>query len=484
MTPDLLPILSVSKKHLKPSVRTEYRRVAFQRSDCNAVRVSLDVDLTFSGAVGFADEEFCGRGREGSDETFVGVDGTRVGGGGTDGVFKRTRSVKFPYAILEIKTRDETPPGWVEEVLHEIPVLEVRKFSKFLHATMLTRTRAAAAAADKSETRFKEGALKESDYSAPHWWCFDSATGADARDLVSTRGRDFFVSGAVSDGCARLPAGALSTRDHVAVTVRDDSHPHPRGDASPDANGYDSNSNSSGEITSVDSNTTTGGSSSGISGLTRAEVGVLERFFKSNNAQGQGRASLGQGRANTLGHRGSTDTPLRGKTWCFPSTYSFRDTRGNGGETHGKRHVPVKVEPKTFFANERTLLQWLSMSVLLLFASLVRISHPPHTAFLFAHTRLTLSFLSQGAAEPGRDATRGVRREHGVRTPRVWCAGRRHAGCRRRRGNGNVSNCGATKANARHVCRRRRVGPRLRGVHGVRAVDVFMASPADCATRA
>ena len=35
-----------------------------------------------------------------------------------------------------------------------------------------------------------------------------------------------------------------------------------------------------------------------------------------------------------------------------------------------QRHVPVKVEPKTFFANERTLLQWLSMSILLLFLAL------------------------------------------------------------------------------------------------------------------
>ena len=30
----------------------------------------------------------------------------------------------------------------------------------------------------------------------------------------------------------------------------------------------------------------------------------------------------------------------------------------------------VKVEPKTFFANERTLLQWLSMAILLLFLGL------------------------------------------------------------------------------------------------------------------
>ena len=71
-------------KRVAPSVRTEYRRVAFQRSNDNAVRVSLDVDLTFSDA----------RGTRGDER---------------DGRVINSRNVTFPYAILEIKTRDETP---------------------------------------------------------------------------------------------------------------------------------------------------------------------------------------------------------------------------------------------------------------------------------------------------------------------------------------------------------------------------------------
>lgn len=30
------------------------------------------------------------------------------------------------------------------------------------------------------------------------------------------------------------------------------------------------------------------------------------------------------------------------------------------------RYVPVRVEPKTFFANERTFIQWLGAAILLL----------------------------------------------------------------------------------------------------------------------
>jgi uncharacterized membrane protein YidH (DUF202 family) len=40
-----------------------------------------------------------------------------------------------------------------------------------------------------------------------------------------------------------------------------------------------------------------------------------------------------------------------------------------------KRHVPIKIEPKTFFANERTMLQWLNMATLILFTSLALISY-------------------------------------------------------------------------------------------------------------
>lgn len=40
-----------------------------------------------------------------------------------------------------------------------------------------------------------------------------------------------------------------------------------------------------------------------------------------------------------------------------------------------KRAVPIKVEPKTFFANERTMLQWLNMSTLILFTSLALTSY-------------------------------------------------------------------------------------------------------------
>ena len=35
------------------------------------------------------------------------------------------------------------------------------------------------------------------------------------------------------------------------------------------------------------------------------------------------------------------------------------------GTNHKQRKIPIKIEPKVFFANERTFLAWLHMSITL-----------------------------------------------------------------------------------------------------------------------
>jgi uncharacterized membrane protein YidH (DUF202 family) len=77
---------------------------------------------------------------------------------------------------------------------------------------------------------------------------------------------------------------------------------------------------------------------------------------------------------------------------CWPALRAMRGGDGSSGDGGGggglppkadaplltaaaKRHVPIKIEPKTFFANERTMLQWLNMATLILFTSLALISY-------------------------------------------------------------------------------------------------------------
>ena len=95
-------------------------RTAFQRSDSNDVRVSLDVDLRFSDAANADVDPFIP---------------TKVHG--------------FPMAILEVKlARGEdgaSAPDWIDEVLSAGDATEVKKFSKFLHATAVLRAEAGGA---------------------------------------------------------------------------------------------------------------------------------------------------------------------------------------------------------------------------------------------------------------------------------------------------------------------------------------------------
>ena len=86
-----------------------------------------------------------------------------------------------------------------------------------------------------------------------------------------------------------------------------------------------------------------------------------------------------------------------------------------------RRYVPVKVEPKTFFANERTMLQWLSMSILILFMSLALLSLDG------GGYRGTAVIVNRRGVLLARHPRRHPRRHPGIRnetrpSPRVFAA--------------------------------------------------------------
>jgi uncharacterized membrane protein YidH (DUF202 family) len=86
------------------------------------------------------------------------------------------------------------------------------------------------------------------------------------------------------------------------------------------------------------------------------------------------------GDADDMGERTESSSSFKELVRAAVATLKYRRSDGKREQTDAAliradapsrlRHVPVKVEPKTFFANERTLLQWLSMSILLLFLAL------------------------------------------------------------------------------------------------------------------
>jgi len=104
----------IMEKELKAKVRTVYKRTAFQRTDSNAVRISIDTDLSFV------------------DEAVYSANGDYWCQPVPTGGFQSNQIVTFPWAVLEIKLT-EGQPDWIEQLLGSGLIHELHKFSKFAH---------------------------------------------------------------------------------------------------------------------------------------------------------------------------------------------------------------------------------------------------------------------------------------------------------------------------------------------------------------
>ncbi|CCE61540.1 hypothetical protein TPHA_0A04670 [Tetrapisispora phaffii CBS 4417] len=120
------------KKKLRPVVRSFYNRTAFQLPGDARVRISLDTELTM-----VREDNFDGCDRTHNNWRRMDI--------GVDWPFKQVKDkdiCRFPYAVLEVKLQTQLgqePPEWVRELVSSHLVEPVPKFSKFIHgvATLL-----------------------------------------------------------------------------------------------------------------------------------------------------------------------------------------------------------------------------------------------------------------------------------------------------------------------------------------------------------
>lgn len=119
---------SVLKKGYKPVCRSFYNRTAFQLPADARVRISLDTELTM-----VREDNLDGRKRAGDNWRRMDI--------GVDWPFSQLPSedvVRFPYAVLEVKLQTQMgqePPEWVRQLIASHLVEAVPKFSKFIHGT-------------------------------------------------------------------------------------------------------------------------------------------------------------------------------------------------------------------------------------------------------------------------------------------------------------------------------------------------------------
>lgn len=120
------------KNKYRPVVRSFYNRTAFQLPGDARVRISLDTELTM-----VREDNFDGHDRTHSNWRRMDI--------GVDWPFNQLppKDVeRFPYAVLEVKLQTQLgqePPQWVRELVASHLVEAVPKFSKFIHgcATLL-----------------------------------------------------------------------------------------------------------------------------------------------------------------------------------------------------------------------------------------------------------------------------------------------------------------------------------------------------------
>lgn len=118
----------VISRKLVPVTRSFYHRTAFQLPGDARVRVSLDTELTMT-----REDNMDGRTRSGKNwrRTDIGIDWP----------FSQLPDedvARFPYAVLEVKLQTaagQEPPQWIRELTASHLVEAVPKFSKFIHGT-------------------------------------------------------------------------------------------------------------------------------------------------------------------------------------------------------------------------------------------------------------------------------------------------------------------------------------------------------------
>ncbi|KAI8336313.1 VTC domain-containing protein [Chlamydoabsidia padenii] len=307
-------------KRLEPMLRVFYSRTAFQLPDNQRLRISLDTDLTF-----IREDHMDGQQRR------LGNNWRRndVGINPPFSQLKENDVLRFPYAILETKLQThlgQEPPQWLTSLVESHLVHEVPRFSKYLHgACHFYRNRLpllpwwlAEMNVDIRKPRDENIGLTRSRSFKPlidgryRRAMIEEKQKADQEAVVNNT----HIGESSSQPAKPLPVISTPVKDYSIIDLP--TSPHAKLPAVPPL----SSSSSPSTTTTTTSKQFTGN--------------FIKRGWPKIDQQEITTQSLPIG------------TPVDAK----------------------RAKVKVKVEPKTFFANERTFISWLQFCALLLTVAL------------------------------------------------------------------------------------------------------------------
>ncbi|KAF7727937.1 vacuolar transporter chaperone [Apophysomyces ossiformis] len=397
---------SFREKALQPILRVFYNRTAFQLPDDQKLRISLDTDMTF-----IREDHLDGRIRRNNP-----VNNWRRTDVGIDHPFHylpEEEILRFPYAILETKLQThlgQAPPQWLTKLVESHLVHEVPRFSKYLHGAChfyreklallpwwlsemnvdirkarhenigLTRSRSFKPLIDG---RYRRAMIEEKERVRRQ----SVANGMPAAPVTPTTTEDDRGSSSSSGKGANDTVGLLTKRNVNSIGHQLYDPPARRRSESIDeqtAAAWRPVSNRK-EYSSIDL-----GQSNHHSAAAQPLLPQSNRDVHGNESSGPmfngKRASQSSFLPVPLGHFFSNRD---GGLSAASSMEDLRSRDGKGGKSvddddtaSKKSKKKVKVDPKTFFANERTFISWLQFCALLLTVALTLLNFGDQTAHI------------------------------------------------------------------------------------------------------
>ncbi|KNG89490.1 vacuolar transporter chaperone 4 [Aspergillus nomiae NRRL 13137] len=335
----------VITRQLKPVTRTFYHRTAFQLPGDARVRISLDTELTM-----VREDNLDGHRRAGDNWRRMDI--------GVDFPFSQLPPEdveRFPYAVLEVKLQTQAgqePPQWIRDLTASHLVEAVPKFSKFIHGTATLfpdRINLLPFWMPQMDVDIRKPAMRRFGIERPLASTSLSANetpddeyDSDEDELDDRQGHaNGDQRDARNDLFADTDGNALDIEERIAAQPLPGDEDYPL---------YDSDEEDTVDSDELEEARRVGGmhyyrqlakyytqqaGSAIVSGL----IALIPRPRPTNLPPPEQRGIAVMGNKRTV------------KRFIAPK---------------GKRiHVPVRVEPKVYFAAERTFLSWLEFSILL-----------------------------------------------------------------------------------------------------------------------
>lgn len=310
----------VVQHKLEPCVRTCYLRAAFQSSNSNALRLTIDRNITM---IDETKSKSSSSSKSSKNKSWCLAE---------DAVISNTMANRVPFVVLEVKLAgDDALPPTMQDLAERGVIQEATKFSKFL-------TGAASFHLDQIDT-------------LPYW--AEHPAFAEIFSMKPTNAKNNTKS--TITAIAIAPEDSETTGTEVPISCENITESPEAETCGAFSIGTDGKSDNTSE--------TSGESRDAPKRRLRSSA-----FMSMASMRGSGITVNNNNSDLSKSSTSNTGSAFGG----FFRRRKRNDTNAKPTETHNiapKR--PARVEPKSYFANERTFIQWISAALLLVTISVI-----------------------------------------------------------------------------------------------------------------